>query len=161
MRGKARNARRHRNLRLRGLAALCALGLALSAVALDIREKTQLEFGGIATGPSSGPVTLAPTGGVSCGVHTCLGGAAPSKIHIKKGERNSQYSISYSTGDLLLQSGGSGTIPLQNLNDSAGGLLVTNGGGNAKFDIGGEIVVGPATPGGDYGGTYTIILELQ
>ena len=150
---------------MRGLAGLLgilgALCVAAPAPALEFVEKTELEFGGIAATQSQGPVAVTPQGGSNCGVHTCLGGHQAARMHIKKADRSAQYSLSYSTGDVLTRVGGGGTIPLQNLNDSAGSLITTNKGGNARFRIGGEILLGPDTPGGDYTGTYTIILELQ
>lgn len=150
---------------MRGLAGLLGILGALWAVApaaaLDFFEKTDLQFGGIAATSSQGPVIVTPQGSASCGVHTCLGGHQAARMHVKHAESSAQYSLSYSTGDVLTRVGGGGSIPLQNLNDSAGGLITTNGGGNAKFTVGGELLLGPDTPGGDYTGTYTIILELQ
>lgn len=151
---------------MRGLLAVLGIawtlfGAAPAVAQAQFVEQSQLEFGSIAVGQSSGPVGVAPNGGAGCGVHTCLGGQGAARFQIVQGESNTAYSINYSTGDVLAHSSGSGTIPLQNLNDDVGGVLRTNNGGVGRLRVGGEIVIGPSTPGGSYTGTYTILLELQ
>lgn len=138
--------------------ALCS---AEPACAQRFIEQSELEFGTIAAGQSTGPVSVAPTGAASCGVHTCLGGQGAARFQVVQAQGNTAYSINYSSGDVLAHSSGARTIPLQNLNDDVGGVLRTNNGGVGRFRVGGEIVIGPSTPGGAYSGTYTVLIELQ
>lgn len=124
-------------------------------------EQAELEFGTVASGQSTGPVSVAADGAVACGAHTCLGGQAPARFMVTQAESRTAYSLNYSTGDVLTRAGGGGSIPLQNLADDVGGVMRTNSGGVGRFRVGGEIVIGPSTPGGTYTGTYTILLEVQ
>jgi len=147
---------------LLGVAAFASLaGLARPAGAqLQATEQRSLEFGLIAAAGTSGAVTVTPGGAASCGPHTCLGGQAAARFRVRGGS-SEVYALSYSSGDTLARSGGGGSLPLQNLADDAGGTLTLNRGGQGRFRVGGEIVLGPTTPGGDYSGTYTIFFNLQ
>jgi hypothetical protein len=127
---------------------------------LQITEQRSLQFGLIAAGASTGAVTVTPAGTVSCGPHTCLGGQAEARFRVRGGS-SEVYDLSFSTGDALNHVGGGASVPLQNLGDDVGGILVLNPGGQGRFRVGGEVVVGPTTRGGDYSGTYTIFFNLQ
>jgi len=138
------------------LAACC-----LSAQAnVSVNEQRTLDFGLIATGPTTGPVTVTPFGSISCGPHTCLGGHQADRLKVS-GNRNGVYDVSYSSGDVLTHVVGGATIPIGNFSDSAGGTIVLNSGGQAQFFVGGQLILGPLTPGGEYAGTFTIIFNLQ
>jgi hypothetical protein len=154
--------------RLRRIAApLAVTSLASFAVLaqpagspLQIIEQRALGFGLIAAGGTSGAVTVTTAGTATCGPHTCLGGHAEARFRVRGGS-SEVYDLSYSSGDTLDRTGGGGSVPLQNLADDVGGILTLNNGGQGRFRVGGEIVLGPTTPGGDYSGTYTIFFTLQ
>jgi hypothetical protein len=128
---------------------------------VTVQEQLELGFGLIAAAQSSGIATVTPQGNISCGPHTCMGGHQAARLRLR-GNRNGVYDISYSTGDTLAHTGGGGSIPFGNFtDDTLGGVLILNQGGQGRLLVGGDLTVGPSTIGGDYTGNYTIIFNLQ
>jgi hypothetical protein len=142
------------------LALVLALAASSASGNVTATEKRDLSFGLVAAGQATGAVTVTPAGAVFCGPHTCLGGQQAERLKLS-GDKHGVYDITYSTGDVLDHAGGGGSIPLGSFTDSAGGLLILNGGGQAQLFVGGALTVGPLTTGGDYTGSYTIIFNLQ
>lgn len=156
-------ARRHpRTVRSRWIGPLALALLCIPANAnVTINEQRELDFGLIAAGQSTGAVTVTPQGNISCGPHTCLGGHQAARIRVS-GDRRGVYDVSYSTGDTLSHTGGGGAIPIGNFtDDTLGGSLLLNSGGQGRLFIGGDLTVGPTTIGGDYTGNFTILFNLQ
>lgn len=156
---------RRRFLRLHSrwiaLAAIAVVCIPANATITRVREQRELDFGLIAAGQSVGAVTLSPQGAISCGPHTCLGGHQAARLRVR-GNRRGVYDVSYSSGDTLNRVGGGGSVPIGNFTDDTnGGTLVLNPGGQARLHVGGDLTVGPTTIGGDYTGNFTILFNLQ
>lgn len=140
------------------LPVACLL-LAAPAGAQIVTELAELEFGTIAVGQNSGVVALPPTGAAQCGPHTCLGGQQSARYQIQ-GLPLTTYSITFSNGDQLDLQGGGGSVPLQNLRATGNDSVTTGLLGAGTFRVGGDLVLGPTTPGGSYSGTFEVTVDL-
>lgn len=139
-------------------AVLVSSALASASGAQTVNEEEALTFGRLVI-DGAGPVSVTPSGSISCGVHDCLGGHAEAQFLVQ-GLPLQTYDISYVDGTLD-RSGGGGSLDLTNLVDDVSGTLDLGLTGQARFHVGGDIDLGSGDSSGSYSGTYMIFFALQ
>lgn len=148
---------------MRRLTALLAT-LAIAASALAYTEDIVLvnggglSFGQVVAGPSSGSVTVEPSGARWSAGGVVLGnpGGARAAEFTVTGDANAAYSVLLPSSASL--DGASASMSVDAFTHDAGGVLV---GGTETFRVGATLQVGASQASGAYSGTFVVTVMYE
>ena len=116
-----------------------------------------MSFGIIIPDSAGDVVTLSPSGGLSSQNMTIFSGSPQSGFFTVKGDKNTAFVISFSSGDVL--SGPGTDMALGTFAHDAGGSPAFDGSGNLTFNVGAALTVNASQTAGAYSGTYTVTVD--
>jgi hypothetical protein len=124
---------------------------------LTVTSTSDLDFGVIVPSTSAATVVVSTSGGVTCGVTTCIGTPNAGAFGVT-GTAGQIVTVAAGTGPFTVNSGanfmGVGTLTF-----SASTVTLT--GGSGSFNVGGTLSVGANQAEGDYTGSYTVTVNYQ
>tara|TARA_B100001989_G_scaffold249166_1_gene223988 strand:+ start:162 stop:620 length:459 start_codon:yes stop_codon:yes gene_type:complete len=123
----------------------------------SFRELREMSFGIIIPDSAGDVVTLSPSGGLSSQNMTIFSGSPQSGFFTVKGDKNTAFVISFSSGDVL--TGPGGNMPLGSFTHDAGASPAFPPNGTITFNVGASLTIGASQQGGGYTGSYTVFAD--
>jgi len=123
----------------------------------SLREITEMSFGTITVDSSGDTITLSPSGGITTQGTSIVSGTYAAAEFTVSGDKNTAFSISFSSGDSLTGPGTS--MSLGSFTHSAGTSPVFDNKGKALFTVGASLTINSPQIDGSYSGTYTIFVD--
>ncbi|HLO68807.1 MAG TPA: DUF4402 domain-containing protein [Holophaga sp.] len=130
--------------------------------AITLSKTTDMNFGVVAAGTTSGTVTLSAAGArTNAGGATPLsGGTVAAAAFAADGQANQTYAITLPASSVTLTSG-SDTMTLTGFTSSIGATGTLSSGGTQSFSVGSTLNVGANQAAGTYTGNFSVMVAYN
>lgn len=124
-----------------------------------ITQLQPLNFGNIIAVPGADTITLSPNGSISSTAGSDLGSSHTPAIFRFEGDANTAVSYSFSSKNRLSNKGKKLTI--EDFETNRPNPVALSGAGTLEVSVGATMKIPPRIDGGEFEGTFTIIVEYQ
>ncbi|MGH1455892.1 MAG: DUF4402 domain-containing protein [Alphaproteobacteria bacterium] len=136
-----------------------ATSLVFAASISKLKEKIEMDFGGIIADPSGDEIRIRPNSRVTSQNSSYFFGQASSGKFTAKGDALAAVTISFSSGEAL--TGPGAAMSLHTFKHNKGDTPAFNANGRITFKVGAYLTVNPSQAEGVYSGTYSVFLDYQ